>query len=182
MANFTTAIKKIFNPKELAIFFVTVNILIFFVSVGFNQYLEVKRGIELDRIAREKLELAEQDISQWFTVHSIKNVQESYPVGTLPSFHFDSQYFRSGKVTGDNVLRCDNYRSDVYKASGFVTDDRVGTRPTESSVPFTFSGDIPDFPTSCVLRSTITLCDERYKDVCKSWGYQSEKPFKFTSL
>lgn len=137
---------------------------------AYNQFLDVQ-----ERLAVQSLK--DQPDSSFFKIYSIEPIRESFAVGTYPSFWFDSAYFMSGALSGNNVLICDHYRGDPYIATGFVSEDTVGKRPAFPNA-FTINGSLPLFPTSCILRSTITLCTATYPEVCRTQSTDSEQ-FKF---
>lgn len=159
--------------EPLKNYILNVLIVLIFLSVsGFavNQWAIVKYNHAVSLLEK-------QPPSSFFGYYSITPSQPSYPVGVYPSFWYDTIYHLTGSLSGDSVLICDNYRSNVYKASGFVSEASVNKRPAFPNA-FTVNSDLPPFPTTCFLRSTITHCSETYPQVCKTQSLDSSE-FKY---
>lgn len=135
-------------------------------SLLINQLVHLKDEIAI-------ISLKEKPTTDFFNIYSITPIRPSFPVGTYPSFWLDSIYYLQGPVEGSNVLICDNYRSDAFVASGFIAEEQVNSRPAFPNA-LTVNSDLPDSPTTCFLRSTITFCTATYPEVCKSRSVDSE--------
>lgn len=103
----------------------------------------------------------------------VDSVYDVYEIGQAPEFNFIKTYYVSGPIYGENVLRCDGFRSSIFGGSGFVEKDQLGYQINIAEEPFVFGGTLPDFPTECTMRSIITLCDADY-GVCKTVTTDSE--------
>lgn len=102
-------------------------------------------------------------------VDSVKTV---YAIGEAPEFNFIKIYGIFGPIQGVNTLRCDRFRSEPFVGSGFVTEEQVGVK-SENDSPFVFGGNLPDFSTTCTLRSIITICETDH-GVCHTVTTDSE--------
>lgn len=107
----------------------------------------------------------------FFVYNNVKPTKDWFHVGDYPSFEFTKEFFVSGPIVGKNILRCEGFRSGTFIADGYVEDDILNI--VHTGKPFVFGGDLPQFPTSCYLRSIITLCDEE-TNVCKTQTTESE--------
>ena len=139
-------------------------------------YIMVLGGVTLTdqaiQASRErKMEALRAD--DFLSLDLIETTKKNFLIGKNPSFYFDITYFFSGTVTGDNVLRCDGFRSS-FGGKGFVPRERIGKDFEDEKVPFVFNGNLPDFDTTCHLRSNVTLCDQDFK-VCRTQIGQSNE-------
>lgn len=122
-----------------------------------------------------KVFILEQKTPEEFVFYRqpVDSVYDVYDIGQNPEFNFIKTYYVSGPINGENVLRCDGFRSDVFVGSGFVTPNQLNRQINIAEQPFVWGGNLPDFPTECTMRSIITLCEEQY-GVCKTVTTDSE--------
>lgn len=109
-----------------------------------------------------------------FYQQPIDSIKDTYSIGEAPEFNFIKTYYVSGHIQGENTLRCEGFRSDVFIGAGFIEDDKLNKQLSASDEPFVFGGNLPTFATTCTLRSVITLCHHRF-DVCKTVTTDSEQ-------
>ena len=107
----------------------------------------------------------------------VDSVKQIYEIGEAPQFNFIRRYYQWGPIVGDNVLRCDGFRSKPFQGIGYITEQDIGDQQDNifgAHPPFVFGGNLPDFETTCALRSVITLCHHRHTDICKTITTDSE--------
>lgn len=123
-----------------------------------------------------KIHLLESAHPNTFMVYTtVEPTQSEFLVGQNPEFFFTKEWFKSGRISGKNILRCKGFRSNTFEADGYVTPDKLNILTTGEA--FVFNGNLPNFPTTCYLRTVITLCEIEY-NICKVQTTESD-PFKF---
>lgn len=149
--------------KHLSIREVATALAIMVIITGFSSFF-IRSFIEIGDALSEQ-ELKDGHANSFFIYYEVEPTQMEFPIGQQPSFYFTNEYFKTGHIEGKSVLRCDHFRSDQYYAEGYIDYESVNVLFTGD--PFVFGGDLPDFETSCYLRSIITLCEEEY-GICKT--------------
>lgn len=123
-----------------------------------------------------KIHLLESAHPDTFMVYThVEPTQSTFVLGEYPEFYFTKEWFKAGVISGKNILRCKGFRSNTFVADGYVQSNMLNILTTGE--PFPFTGDIPNFPTTCYLRTVITLCEEEF-GICKVQVTESD-PFTY---